>query len=325
MNVGSAFNGGGVPVRLRHRRRPGSRRHGGRAASAKRTAAARLQPVPKTGGNTFNGTVFGNLAGDGRRATTWTTSSGPSGSRRRRRSSRLGHQRFAGRADRAGQAVVLRRRSRLFGNYTDVAGRFGNLNAGDPTKWPVHRRSLPFRQRSATSRKIVGGRVTSQLTQRQKVSAFYDFQAVCEGSAYSKDGDFCRARGDDWIAVGGFGTWSPEATRSRDHPEHLQQILVFRLGNEPAADRMGHSRSSPATGADRRRPARSIKEPFVPVQERSIAGGVPIPNMLYHGFDRPEQQPSVAQRVAYVVVLRVRRAQHEGGLSGGLRSDRHLR
>ena len=29
---------------------------------------------------------------------------------------------------------------------------------------------------------------------------------------------------------------------------------------------------------------RSTTTPFIPVQERSLAGGVPVPNMVYHGY-----------------------------------------
>ncbi len=283
MNVGSAFNGGGVAgygydtsgaqeVQLTVAGGLGEADRGG----------PQFNLVPKTGGNTFSGTYFGNIAGEWSQSNNvgadlkaigipdatkiikaWDTSISLGGPIVR-------------------DKLWFYATSRLFGNYTDVAGRFGNLNAGDPTKW-LYVVDPSIRQRSATSRKIVGGRVTSQLTQRQKVSAFYDFQAVCEGSAYSKDGKFCRSRGDDWIAVGGFGTWSPEATHSRDHPEHIMQFSYSApVTNQLLIDAAFSQFYSNWGGQT---PAGALdQEPFVPVQERSIAGGVPIPNMLYHGF-----------------------------------------
>ena len=42
--------------------------------------------------------------------------------------------------------------------------------------------------------------------------------------AYQKDGDQCRGRGDDWVALSGaFGIWSPEARNVWDDREKIQQ------------------------------------------------------------------------------------------------------
>jgi len=95
--------------------------------------------------------------------------------------------------------------TRTFGNYTDIAGRFGNLNAGNPNRWD-YVADPSITQRSAQSRKIIGARVTSQLTARNKISGYFDYQNVCEGGVYAKDAEGCRDRGDDWVAIGGFGT-----------------------------------------------------------------------------------------------------------------------
>ena len=57
-------------------------------------------------------------------------------------------------------------------------------------------------------------RLTGQLTPRNKLGFYYDYQKNCSGSAFAKGGDQCRDRGDDWIAlgaIGGFGSNSPEA------------------------------------------------------------------------------------------------------------------
>jgi hypothetical protein len=98
--------------------------------------------------------------------------------------------------------------------------------------------------------------VTSQLTPRNKVSGYVDYQKICEGSSYAKDADQCRPRGDDWIGVGGFGTWSPEATHSRDNSEHIMQFVY----TSPVTNKLlleAAPRSSSATGVARRRPAHS--------------------------------------------------------------------
>ena len=48
--------------------------------------------------------------------------------------------------------------------------------------------------------------------------------STCSSSSYPEDADACRVRGDDWIGVYGFGTWSPEASQKADGPEHIMQF-----------------------------------------------------------------------------------------------------
>src|SRR5262245_25919520 len=283
MNVGSAFNGGGVAgygydttnaqeVQLTVAGGLGEADRGG----------PQFNIVPKTGGNTFSGTYFGSLAGEWSQGNNvddtlksygipeptkiiknWDTSFSMGGPIMR---------------DRVWFYAV----ARTFGEYTDIAGRFGNLNAGDPTKW-IYIADQSIKSRSAGSRKIGGTRVTGQLSERNKISAYYDYQYTCSGSSYAKDADACRVRGDDWIGVYGFGTWSPEASQKSDGPEHIMQFsynapLTNQLLLEAAFSQFfsNWSPTAPAGALD--------YAPFIPVQERSLAGGVPVPNMVYHGY-----------------------------------------
>ena len=217
MNVGSAFNGGGVggygydtsgaqEVQLTVAGGLGEADRGGPAFNL----------VPKTGGNTFAGTYFGNIAGKWSQGDnvddelrsfgiptaaalirSWDTSFALGGPIKRDR-------------------IWFYGTARTFGAYTDIAGRFANANAGNPTRWD-YVSDPSITQRSVQSRKIGGGRVTGQVTPKNKVSAYFDYQKVCEGSSYTLDAEQCRVRGDDWIGVAGFGTWSPESTHSRDN------------------------------------------------------------------------------------------------------------
>jgi hypothetical protein len=283
MNVGSAFNGGGVAgygydtagaqeVQVTVSGGLGEADRGGPAFNL----------IPKTGGNTFSGTYFGNIAGE------WSQSDNvddslraigiPSATKIIRAwdtSVSLGGPIMKDR-------VWFYATTRTFGNYTDIAGRFGNLNAGNPNRWD-YIADPSITQRSAQSRKIFGARVTSQLTPKNKVSGYYDYQRVCEGGAYEKGAEGCRDRGDDYVNMGGFGVWSPESTHTRKTPEHIMQfsytapvsnqLLVEAAFSQFYSDWGGQT---PGGALD--------KEPFIPVQEVSIAGGVPVPNMLYHGF-----------------------------------------
>jgi len=285
MNVGSAFNGGGVA---------GFGYDTQGAAEVQVTVAGGLGEadrggpafnlVPKTGGNTYAGTFFGNIAGKWSQGDnvddtlrsygipnpaaiirSWDTSVSMGGPIKRDR-------------------VWFYGTTRTFGSYTDIAGRFANANAGNPLRWDyVVDQSI--KQRSATSRKIGSGRVTGQLSPRNKVSAYYDFQKVCEGSSYVKDASQCRVRGDDWIAVGGFGNWSPESTHSRDNSEHIQQYsYTSPVTNKLLIDAAFSQFFSNWGGQT---PAGALdQQPFVPVIQQIVgsATGIPVAGMPYHGF-----------------------------------------
>jgi hypothetical protein len=285
MNVGSAFNGGGVA---------GFGYDTSGAAEVQVTVAGGLGEadrggpafnlVPKTGGNTFAGTYFGNIAGKWSQGDnvddelrsfgipnaaaiirSWDTSFAMGGPIKRDR-------------------IWFYGTARTFGSYTDIAGRFANANAGNPLRWDyVVDQSI--KQRSATSRKIASGRVTGQISPRNKVSAYYDFQKVCEGSSYAKDASQCRVRGDDWIAVGGFGNWSPESTHSRDNNEKIMQFsYTSPVTNKLLIDAAFSQFFSNWGGQT---PTGALDQaPFIPVVQQIVgsATGIPVANMPYHGF-----------------------------------------
>jgi hypothetical protein len=282
MNVGSAFNGGGVAgygydttnaqeVQLTVAGGLGEADRGG----------PQFNIIPKTGGNSFSGTYFGNLAGSWSQSNNvddelrsfgipsptkiiknWDTSFAMGGPIKRDR-------------------VWFYANARTIGEYTDIAGRFGNANAGNPARWDyVADRGIT--SRTVGSRKIVGGRVTTQLSAKNKVSAYYDTQFVCNGSSYG-DGEQCRQRGDDWVGVYGFGTWSPESTQMQDGVEKIMQFaytapMTSKLLLEAAFSQFfsNWNPTAPAGALD--------QEPFIPVQEQALTGGVPVPNMVYHGY-----------------------------------------
>ena len=283
MNVGSAFNGGGVAgfgydtvnaqeVQLTVAGGLGEADRGG----------PQFNIVPKSGGNDFTGTFFSNLAGSWSQSNNvddelrsfgipsptkiirnWDTSISVGGPIKRDR-------------------VWFYATARTFGEYTDIAGRFGNLNAGNPARWD-YIADQSITSRTSNSRKSVAGRVTAQLSERNKVSASFDKQFVCAGSTYTVEGEGCRVRGDDWMGVYGFGTWSPESTMSQDGRDHVMQFsytapVTNKLLLEAAASQFlsNWNPTSPAGALN--------QEPFIPVQEQSIAGGVPVPNMVYHGY-----------------------------------------
>jgi hypothetical protein len=288
MNVGSAFNGGGVAgygydtagaqeVQVTVAGGLGEADRGGPAFNL----------IPKTGGNTFNGTFFANLAGEWSQGNniddelrsfgipnpaaiirSWDTSASVGGPIKR-------------------DKVWFYTTARTFGSYTDIAGRFANANAGNPNRWDyVPDQSI--KQRSATSRKIIGARITTQLTPRNQISGFAETQMICEGSAYAADAEQCRKRGDDWIAVGGFGNWSPESTHSRDNSERIMQLKYTAPLTSKLLLEAGVSQFFSNWGGQT--PAGALDQPpFIPVVEQSIQvggvpTGVPVANFPYRGF-----------------------------------------
>jgi hypothetical protein len=67
----------------------------------------------------------------------------------------------------------------------------------------------------------------------------------------------------------------------RPRPRHA--VLVYGTDDQQAALEAAFSQflsnwnpTAPAGALD--------QEPFIPVQEQSLAGGVPVPNMVYHGY-----------------------------------------
>jgi hypothetical protein len=283
MNVGSAFNGGGVA---------GYGYDTASAAEVQLTVAGGLGEadrggpqfnlVPKTGGNKFSGTYFGSIAGPWSQSNNVDDTLKSFGIPAPTKIIRQWDTSFALGGPIKRDRVWFYGVTRLFGNFSDVAGRFGNLNAGNVNRWD-YIADPSIKQRSAISRQIGGGRVTAQLSPRNKVSGYYDYQKICEGSSYTKDANQCRTRGDNWIAVGGFGTWSPEATHSRDNAEHIMQATYSSTVTSKLLLEAGASQFFSNWGGQT--PAGALDQaPFIPVQERSIAGGVPVPNMLYHGF-----------------------------------------
>src|SRR6266853_2958451 len=286
MNVGSAFNGGGVagfgyPI--------------GESSEIQVTIAGGLGEtdrggpafnlVPKTGGNKFSGTGFLSTAGKWSQGDNlndtlkgyglniptlrknWDTN-------------------FA-----LGGPIVKDRlwffnNVRSYGNHQDVPGLFGNKNAGDATKWN-YQRDDTVQGRGAAAKMIEAIRLTGQASARNKVGFYLDYQQVCNGSAYTKGAEQCRDRGDDWIALGSvgagfFGALSPESGNVWDNREKITQAtwsspfsnkLLLEAGFSQFASRFGGQIPGGALN-------------LIPVQEQSSLAccGLPVGNFTYRGW-----------------------------------------
>jgi len=274
MNVGAVFNGGGtsefgydtaaaseVVVTI-----------GGATGEADRGAPS-INLIPRSGGNTFSGTVFANYAGSWSQGShnnvsfedpelykQWDASYAMGGPIKR---------------DKLWFYGTLKTR----GQMTAVPNLRANANM-DTDAWEY----VPndnIRGRASNSKKIWQLRLTTQATQRQKFSFFIDWQGACEGSSL-KTGGGCLEPGDDWIALGNTFT-SPEAAGNWDDRERILQGSY----NAPLTNRLlleaGISQLTSKWGGQVPYGAYTNKIP-VTEQVANATTRTPIANFTYRGL-----------------------------------------
>src|SRR5262245_20463730 len=204
LSVGSAFNGGGVSgyiVDTSNSQEMQMTLSGGLGETE--MGGATVNFVPKTGGNNFSGSGFFSTAGQ------WSQ-----GSNIDDRLKSFGLPEPPALYNNWDYSFSLGgpiKRDKLwfFGNYRDIGshdailGMFANRKAGKRISWTYQpNRDLPARSAVATT--IQAFRLTSQVTPRNKVGFYYDYQKQCNGSTLTteKQDGTCRTRGSDWIASG---------------------------------------------------------------------------------------------------------------------------
>ena len=228
MNVGAAFNGGGVAGFGYPTRAPPEVQVtvSGGLGEADRGGPA-FNIVPKTGGNTFSGKGFRSTAGD------WSHGRqhrrrrcGASASPTCRRCTRTGTaaSRSAGRssATSCGSTATCARS----GIISDVPGLYGNKNAGNPNAWSyVEDRSIQVAQRQRQEDRRNPSHRPADAAQQARLLRGLS-EELHAAPRTEKGGKQCRDRGDDWIALnGGFNTGSPESGNVWDDREKIIQAI----------------------------------------------------------------------------------------------------
>jgi Carboxypeptidase regulatory-like domain len=214
MNVGSAFNGGGVA---------GFGYDTANATEIQVTIAGGLgetdrggpafNMIPRTGGNNFSGTYFLSYAGEWAQASNLDAELKSFGINEVPGLIKNYDTNFALGGPIKRDRLWFFGNARTFGSQNDVPGLYGNANAGNPNAF-TYAEDRSIKARNANSKLIGAIRLTGQATPKNKLSFYYDYQKNCSGSAFTEDGDQCRKPGDDWVAlgaIGGFGSNSPEA------------------------------------------------------------------------------------------------------------------
>jgi len=288
MNVGSAFNGGGVagfgyPI--------------GEASEIQITVAGGLGEVdrggpafnliPKTGGNTFSGTGFLSTAGKWSQGDNLTDELKSFGLTNVPALIKNWDTNFALGGPILKDRLWFYNNVRSYGNQQEIPGLFGNKNAGNQASW-VYDKDPSLPARAAAAKMIEAIRLTGQATPRNKVGFYLDYQQVCNGSAYTKGAPQCRDRGDDWVALGSvgagfFGALAPESGNVWDNREKITQgtwtspftnKLLFEAGFSQFASKFGGQT-----------PGGALTD-FIPVQEQvsNPNTGTPVGNFTYRGW-----------------------------------------
>ena len=280
MNVGSAFGGGGVSsfaYDFVNAQEVQVTVAGGMGESDRGGPAFNI--IPKTGGNSFSGSAFGSMAGEWSQGSNLDDELRSVGITEPPGLIKNWDTNFAIGGPIMRDRLWFFNNLRSYGTHQDIPNLYANANALDASKWN-YVKDQDVKARSAGAKKIESIRLTGQLTPRNKLGFFWEYQANCTGSALVNTGDGCRDRGDDWIALG-TSTTSPESANMWPEREKITQATW----TSPATNRLlfeaGVSSFSSKWGGYI--PPGSLTN-FVAVTEQSTAAGVPVPNFTYRGW-----------------------------------------
>ena len=204
--------------------------------------------VPRSGGNTFSGQAFYSTAGR------WSSGDNLNDQLRNIGLTEAGGVIHAYDASAALGGPIVRNRLWFFGSGRQlltsqgVEGIFGNKHALDPSRWD-YERDESLSVRDVQGRKTFQARFTGQLSQRDRVMFSQQNEYRCQGSTVTLDGEGCRSRGDDWVAMGST-TLSPEASdRYFDFPYWLTQATWTSTVSSRFLGEAGFSRLAYPGGA----------------------------------------------------------------------------
>lgn len=249
------------------------------------TGGPSINIIPRSGGNTFEGSAFASGSGERFRSDNVTPELRA-----------LGIQHGPGiikQWDVSGSLGGPIKRDRLwfygsvrnYSNTRAVEGVVANAVAGDVTRWDYVRNDSVV-ARAADSRTVYSARLTSQLTQKQQVAFSYQYEQRCDGSAaLESTSDACRGRQGDWVALGTrgiFGSFSPEA-----HSGYMDTWykVMQATWSMPRSNRLlfdaGYSRLAYIPGIGNKPPDTALS--LIPVQEQANIYGV-VASWNYRGI-----------------------------------------
>ena len=209
------------------------------------TGGPSINIVPNSGGNVFRGSGFFSTSGD------WATSNNLDAQLESFGITEPPTLRKNWDASGSFGGPIVRDRLWFFGNVRNwgnaavVDGIFANAYAGDASHWD-YARNGDVEARIAEARQVYAGRLTAQITQKNRVTFSHDYQRRCGGSTLRSAGSGCRQAGDDWIASGrtfGLDTVSPETFPGyHDFPYNTTQVTYSAPLSSRTLVEAGYSR-----------------------------------------------------------------------------------
>ncbi len=254
--------------------------------------------VPKSGGNSLSGSAFLSTAGDWSSGTNLTSELQALNPNLRQPPGVINAYDY----NVSLGGPILRDRLWFYGSYrkldtsTAQDGIVANRFAGDPTHWdwaPDNNVSGRLMQ----GRSMIIGRLTGQFG-KNRVRFYSEYQARCEGSTLTLQGEGCHKRGEDWIGLGNNQAptqMSPEATSTAgrgyfDVPFYVNQATWTNTASNRLLFDAGiqYFRYQPIFG----HPAPDAITNLIPVTQQSNAinpaTGIPfapVANYRYRGVE----------------------------------------
>ena len=295
MTVGSPFNGGGVSnyaYDMNNASEVQVSISGGLGEVDR--GAPSFNIIPKTGGNSFSGNVFGSWAGKVGQAANIDDDLRALGFADAPATLKNWDANFSIGGPIKRDRLWFFANTRTTGNFAETQNQYANKNVGNAALWSWAKDD-GVRVRNDTSRLVNSVRLTSQVSPRNKVGFYADYTMNCSGSAVVQDSGQCRSPGDGWTAAGpgigpGVATTSPESGTIWNAPLSIMQAtwsspisnrFLFESGYSDFRARWGDVMPEGASTT------------LIPVTEQSTNAGVPFANYLYRGW---LAQPSQDQK-----------------------------
>src|SRR5215831_10056056 len=209
LNTGAAFNGAGVSsyvVDIGNAQEISMTTSGGLGEAE--VGGPSFSIVPKTGGNSFKGSVYQSNVTKGMVGDNYTTALQQAGLTTPGKLFKLWDTNVGVGGPIKKDRVWFFAQFRDEGSHRTVPGMFANKNMGDPNAWTyVADPSRPAV--SAGSWRNGALRLTFQPTTRNKVNVFWDQQIPCQGAGVLGSNAGCRQSGSDNIICGAPGASNP--------------------------------------------------------------------------------------------------------------------
>src|SRR3954462_6182549 len=218
LNTGAAFNGAGVSsyvVDIGNAQEISMTTSGGLGEAE--VGGPSFSIVPKTGGNSFKGSVYASNVTKGMVGDNYTQALKDAGLTSPGKLFKLWDYNVGVGGPIKKDKVWFFAQFRDEGSHRTIPGMFANANMGNPNAWTyVADTTRPAV--AAGSWRNGALRLTMQPSSRNKINLFWDQQIPCQGAGVLGSKDGCRQSGDGEIICGAAGASNP-ACSSNTAPE----------------------------------------------------------------------------------------------------------